>query len=311
MDESWRMTECETKEGTVHNSRQLDVFLTVAECGSISAASRELYVSQPAVTQQIAALESEFGAPLFVRSNKGVRLTPAGELLARRVEEARDLLNRTRREIAGLAGAEGLDVTVCVERVQHRFLYEVIDRFSERYPDRRVVVKSIEQELPYQEVVKGACDLCVAVQGNIIRRSGLQFVPLFECGECCAVSRRSSLAGLGIMGPEDFDGFVVAMPPLGYGDSADLVRRCVEGMPGVRLLEAERGGAPFIPAPQAIAADAGLVSFMLRDHVTDVPGVVTVPFRGFEQAVIGLAHRRNPSGSVAAFVEVAREMFGR
>ncbi len=60
------------------NYHHLLYFWTVARTGSIVAASRELFVSQPAISTQIKALEAELGAPLFERAGRGLALTASG-----------------------------------------------------------------------------------------------------------------------------------------------------------------------------------------------------------------------------------------
>jgi DNA-binding transcriptional LysR family regulator len=64
---------------------RLRVFQAVAEAGSFSRAARALYLSQPAVTQRIQALEAELGVPLFDRLGRHTALTPAGASLAQHV----------------------------------------------------------------------------------------------------------------------------------------------------------------------------------------------------------------------------------
>src|SRR5579884_1879409 len=64
---------------------RLRVFQAVAEHGSFSRAARSLYLSQPAVTQHIQALEAELGVPLFDRLGRRIALTPAGLVLAQHV----------------------------------------------------------------------------------------------------------------------------------------------------------------------------------------------------------------------------------
>lgn len=59
---------------------RLRVFMKVAECGNFTAASRELGVSQPAVSQNIAELEKTLGAQLFDRTRGNISLTEKGEL---------------------------------------------------------------------------------------------------------------------------------------------------------------------------------------------------------------------------------------
>jgi DNA-binding transcriptional LysR family regulator len=60
---------------------QLKTFFTVIESGSFSKAAAELYLTPSAVLHQIRALEKDLGVELFLRTSKGVTLTPAGEYL--------------------------------------------------------------------------------------------------------------------------------------------------------------------------------------------------------------------------------------
>lgn len=61
--------------------RQLRYFVQIVESGSLSQASRQLYIAQPSLSQQMARLEDEVGKPLLVRSVRGVKPTPNGEAL--------------------------------------------------------------------------------------------------------------------------------------------------------------------------------------------------------------------------------------
>ena len=60
---------------------QLDAFIKVADSGSFSKAAEAMYISAPAIIQQINLLEASCGFKLFARSNHGVKLTPAGRSL--------------------------------------------------------------------------------------------------------------------------------------------------------------------------------------------------------------------------------------
>lgn len=57
------------------------IFYTVASCGNISTAAKQLYISQPAISKAISKLESSLGTVLFTRSSRGVKLTEEGEML--------------------------------------------------------------------------------------------------------------------------------------------------------------------------------------------------------------------------------------
>ena len=63
------------------DSRQLKYFVQIVESGSLAKASRQLYIAQPALSQQLAKLEAEVGRPLLTRSSKGVTPTESGTAL--------------------------------------------------------------------------------------------------------------------------------------------------------------------------------------------------------------------------------------
>src|SRR6478752_6430866 len=61
--------------------RQLEILQAIAETGSFTASGRKLHVSQSAISRQILLLEEELGEPLFLRTGRQVRMTPAAESL--------------------------------------------------------------------------------------------------------------------------------------------------------------------------------------------------------------------------------------
>ena len=64
------------------------IFYTVAECKNISAAAKELYISQPAISKAISKLEANLETTLFIRNSRGVSLTQEGEYLYEQVKHA-------------------------------------------------------------------------------------------------------------------------------------------------------------------------------------------------------------------------------
>ncbi len=73
---------------------QLRAFITVAHTQNLTQAAEKLFLSQPAVSAQIKALEADVGTPLFTRTNSGMTLTRAGEVL---LPEAEELLQHKHR----------------------------------------------------------------------------------------------------------------------------------------------------------------------------------------------------------------------
>ena len=87
--------------------KRLRVLAEVARQGSFSGAAEELYLSQSAVSQQVATLEKEVGMPLLERTRQGPKLNDAGRALVRHAEAALARLEEAEHELKAIAGLEG------------------------------------------------------------------------------------------------------------------------------------------------------------------------------------------------------------
>ncbi|MFJ8044775.1 LysR family transcriptional regulator [Kitasatospora sp. NPDC096147] len=85
-------------------ARHLRVLRAVARTGSFSAAARELGCTQPAVSQQMKALEKSVDTPLVVRSGKGMQLSEAGQVLLKHANGILSGLSAAEEEVAAIAG---------------------------------------------------------------------------------------------------------------------------------------------------------------------------------------------------------------
>lgn len=83
---------------------RLTVFRAVAEQLSFRKAAEELYLTQPAVSLQIKALEEDLGVQLFDRTGSHIALTPAGKVLLHSAQRVKELLAETEHDIAALSG---------------------------------------------------------------------------------------------------------------------------------------------------------------------------------------------------------------
>ncbi|WP_448627539.1 LysR family transcriptional regulator [Geodermatophilus sp. URMC 64] len=119
---------------------QLRTFALVAELGSLRAAAAALGVSEPAVSAALAALRSDLGDPLFVRSGGGISLTAGGRALAGRARELVRLADRTRRDVARAGSTTGalriLASGACAEHLE-----QLLAAFTDRVPDCAVEVR--------------------------------------------------------------------------------------------------------------------------------------------------------------------------
>ena len=115
------------------------IFLAVAETGSLTAAGRKLGLSQPTVGRRIRALEEEFGMPLVVKDEKGLRPTRFGESIlanVRRMREEADAIARTSASLD--SKMEGTVRLAATEGIGTEWLPAVMARFREAHPEVRV-----------------------------------------------------------------------------------------------------------------------------------------------------------------------------
>ncbi|SAK95785.1 LysR family transcriptional regulator [Caballeronia hypogeia] len=100
--------------------RQLKYFVQIVESGSLSKASRQLFIAQPALSQQMTRLEDEVGKPLLVRSSRGVRPTDHGDALyhharfiLRQLDQAVAVARREHSNVSGRVNLGMAPTTVC------------------------------------------------------------------------------------------------------------------------------------------------------------------------------------------------------
>ncbi len=109
------------------NLRHLRCFQEIARLGSLSAAARAVHMSQPAVTQAVAGLESHFGTRLLIRRSNGVSVTRAGEICLVRIDRALAQLRDALHEINRNTNGERIDITRFVRSRQLDALSAVVE----------------------------------------------------------------------------------------------------------------------------------------------------------------------------------------
>lgn len=123
------------------NISQLRAFIEVVDRGSFSEAARRLGVSQPAVTMQVQALESDIGAALFERRYRRIDLTEAGQLLLPRARRILDELDEARDEIDNMGGHVTGRLTIAASTTPGQYvLPRLLGGFLSAYPEVRVGV---------------------------------------------------------------------------------------------------------------------------------------------------------------------------
>ena len=116
------------------------VFYYVASSLSFSEASKQLYISQSAVSQSIKALEKKLDQVLFIRSTKKVQLTPEGEILLRHVEPAMNLIKRGENQLLESNSIGGQIRIGASDTICRYFLVPYLERFHRSFPASHIKV---------------------------------------------------------------------------------------------------------------------------------------------------------------------------
>jgi molybdate transport repressor ModE-like protein len=142
--------------------KRLRVLREVANRGSFSAAAEALYLSQSAVSQQIATLEREVGMTLLERTREGTKPTDAGRVLVEHAEAALARLDEAERELAAIAGLEGGEVQIAsFPSASATLLTMAVSEFVERHPKVRLSVTEAEPEESQPQLRAGEVDLAL------------------------------------------------------------------------------------------------------------------------------------------------------
>lgn len=135
---------------------KLKLFMVVYDRGSLNAAAQELYMAQSVVSQHIQSLEGALGTPLFQRSARGVKPTPAGEVLYSYARRMLQLLNDAERDIMHLTQAEQHQLMVgSTPGVSVYLLPMWLQQFQLMHPNVSVALQTVLTSEVVRDVLNG------------------------------------------------------------------------------------------------------------------------------------------------------------
>ena len=151
------------------------VFKTVADCGNISAAAQELYISQSAVSQSIKQLENQLNARLFSRSPKGVVLTGEGEMLLDYVSKALGLIESGEEKLSQVQNLQSGTLSIgASDTITKTYLLRKLEAFHKKYPGIQIRIVNGTSKMCLDHLHAGTVDIAFASEkpeggGYVIR----------------------------------------------------------------------------------------------------------------------------------------------
>lgn len=137
------------------------IFCAVVRTGNMSAAAKELFISQPAVSMAIKQLEERLGGPVLVRTPKGVLPTPEGKVLFNYLDMAFNMVKTAEHKYYELANLEQGEVRIgASDVVISGYLMPYIEKFSNAYSDIRIKVVNKTTYESLELMKRGVIDMC-------------------------------------------------------------------------------------------------------------------------------------------------------
>ena len=160
--------------------KKLRAFCLIARLGSVSRAAEALFLSQPAVSLQLGALEKELGERLFERNGRRLNLTGAGQVLyelARPLVEGMDgLEGEFRARLRGLAGGQ-LDIAAGASTIQY-LLPPLVQAFRDARPDVQLALHNVTGKDGLALVRSDAVDLAVGSMLDV--PNDIDYAPVYQ-----------------------------------------------------------------------------------------------------------------------------------
>jgi len=206
--------------------RHLETLLALAECGSLSKAAERLYLTQSALSHQLKALETYYGAALVEKNVRPMRFTAIGQRL---LELARAILPQVAdagRDVARLAQGHGGPLRVAVQCHNcFDWLMPAMDAYRSLWPEVELDIISgfVVDPLPLLE--RSEAELAV-VHDRPEARANLVFSPLFRYESVALMSPRHRLAAKPWLEAQDFADETLITYPV-PDEMLDLMKHCL------------------------------------------------------------------------------------
>lgn len=157
------------------NLSQLQTFVTVASEGSMTAAADKLFLTQPAVSQQMKNMEDDLGVELIVRGSKQIKMTAQGEILYEHAKKILSLAQMAEVSIKSIGAQLRGELRIgTLNSIGLHLMSPVVSRLLKFNPDFKIKVDYASGESLIQSYKKGALDVLVLPEVNVHFKSAIQ-----------------------------------------------------------------------------------------------------------------------------------------
>lgn len=160
------------------------IFCAVVRTGNMSAAAKELYISQPAVSMSIRQLEDRMGSPLLIRTAKGVRTTQEGRVLYEYLEQALGLIQTAEKKYFEMVNLQAGELRIgASDTLITYFLLPYLEKYHKLFPEINIKVTNKTSYESLKLLKSGAVDICF-VNLPIREQDEFEITPCMEIQDC-------------------------------------------------------------------------------------------------------------------------------
>lgn len=171
------------------NLEYYKVFYHVAGCGNLTQAAERLCISQPAVSQALKQLEKNLGGKLFLRTAKGVKLTPEGEVLYAHVKMGYEAIEKGEEKFRKLLDIDTGDIKIGASDMTLQFyLLPFLEKFHDRYPNIKVNVANAPTPEALRQLQEGRTDFAI-VSMPFETKENMRIIPVRKIETIFVVGR--------------------------------------------------------------------------------------------------------------------------
>jgi LysR family transcriptional regulator for metE and metH len=183
--------------------RHLRLIKAIVEEGSITKAIDKLHLTQSALSHQLKEAESQLGTKIFLRANKKLVLTKAGEKLYGISNEILDKISETELEIKQMVFGEYGEIRISTECFSsYHWLPSVLKQFHFVYPNIELKVVTEATHHPLQKLLENVID--IGIVSDLIKDDRIKYLELFQDETVMVVSENHSWANKKYVVAEDF-----------------------------------------------------------------------------------------------------------
>ena len=216
-------------------------FVQVARLSSITAAARQCYITQTAMSQQMDAIERDLGVKLLKRTRAGTTLTEAGRRLLPKAERLLACYQDILDDIAGMKQEMRSLVIAYTGPMEQQLLLKAIPCFNQEHPRVVVQVRQLKMTAIASALENGECDLALAIPGEVAQKD-YQRLTVMQRPLCVALSENHPLAKRKALSLADLAGNgIVLLRPENSANARGEIRfwLCDNGLQGENLLFAD------------------------------------------------------------------------